>query len=168
MTLDLTFIIDPLLLLIVGVVWYRWWARSGHTPDEPDESKRRAGQLAITEQLRIVVSGAGIIIGGAGAMAAVLTTQKEGTGQSLAPAMTDLFFAVLWGFLAVGVAAYLLGYMASPSVAHKQDVSRNRFVQVSAVVGLALLWLGGLRVLRALWVLVWNRGTGGGWTGWAP
>jgi hypothetical protein len=147
----------PVELLPAGciwVAWYLWWRRSGADPREENASVRRAGAEAVARQMQAGTTAAQIFMATAGAMMALLfrweAVSREGG------VMRDLFWAVVYCFVAVFLWLWTAGYMASPAVVTQFDVTRRRSVQMGAFTQLLLLLLASTRLLVAIYWLAWR------------
>jgi hypothetical protein len=146
----------PFELLLAGfilVVWYRWWRRSGADPRERDASVRRAGAEAVARQMQAGTTAAQVFMATAGAMMALLF-REEAVSRDI---MVVLFWTVVYCLAAVFLWLWTAGYMASPVVVTKLDVTRCKSVQIGAFAQLLLLLLVSMRFIVAIYLLVWRE-----------
>jgi len=148
----------PFELLLAGfslVNWYLWWRRSGANPEEQDANVRRAGAEAVARQMQAGTAAAQVLMAIAGAitMMMIMFRREEAVPREI---VVDMFWTVAYSLAAVFLWLWTAGYMASPVVVARFDVTRYKPVQIVAFAQLLLILLASIRFLVAIYLLVWR------------
>ncbi len=124
---------------------YLAWRKSGHDPNEADARKREAGIAVITNQTNATMTALSIVVAGIAAVLAI-GLDKQFPSASL----VHLRYSAASALFAIILGVYTLGYISSPSVFHKFDVTKKISVQLAAFAQLNLLALAAFRLLLGL------------------
>ena len=145
---DVRLVVEVGFLVALLIVWGIWWKKAGHIAEEKNAEQRERGARVLTNQVQTAVTGASIVMAGSGALLGLLGgTISERTPNIIAETGRELFWAAFWALAVIFAAAWLLGYIASPSVIHRIDVSRQRSTQLLAFATLVMLFLSACRLI---------------------
>ncbi len=142
-------IVEPIVLVAILLAIHRVWKSANLSSMEADVARRQTGASAITNQINGATTMVSIILAGVGAV--LIIAYDKAVPH---PALTHLGYAAFWGLCAIGLGIYTLGYMSSPSVIDKIDVSKKEAVQLAVLAQLILVFFAMSRFALGLAYLV--------------
>jgi len=141
-------IVETVVLLVVLLTMNRAWLLAGHSPMETDSARRQTAANAITTQVNAAATMVSIVLAGVGAALTI------GYDKLPRPAMIHLGYAEFWSILSIGAGIYILGYMCSPTVIEKINVSKKKWVQLTLLAQFMLIYFALVRFALAIAYLV--------------